>query len=91
MILTLGAAGAPVLAMIAIAAMAADRPADVPGWSDTRWGMTDKQVLAVIPEAAPLATKPNYASFVVNIGIKRLDVSREIGRASCRERVSERV
>jgi hypothetical protein len=71
--------GALVTVLVA-SACAGDKPADVGGWSNTHWGMTEQEVLAALPGQATRLTGPlperSYAGgVVVNVGIENLDIS----------------
>jgi hypothetical protein len=69
--------------VISWAAMAAGdnaRPKDVEGYSKTRWGMTDDEILAALPGQAVRLTAPlpkrSYAGGIIaNIGIEDLEIA----------------
>jgi hypothetical protein len=72
---------ASLLLVVVVAAGATDKPSDVQGWTATRWGMTEEEILASLPGQAVRLTDPlpkrSYAGgVVVNVGIEVLEVSK---------------
>lgn len=59
-------------------AIAGERPADVGGWSTTKWGMAEEDIIAALPGQATRLTSPantrTYPTGTVNVGIESMNI-----------------